>query len=322
MQEIMDKERAARRIEELREQLNYHSRKYYVEDNPEITDFAYDALMRELEDLEAAWPECIRPDSPTQRVGGAPLDQFEPVTHAVPMESLQDAFSFEEMEAFDNRVREALAEAGPVRYSVEPKIDGLSVSLEYQEGVFTRGSTRGDGVTGENITANLKTIGSIPLRLTEPVTIEVRGEVYMPHKSFFKLVERQELNGEPPAKNPRNAAAGSLRQKDPKITAQRELDIFVFNVQRIEGKILTGHLESLTYLKQLGFKTLPFYTGCDSMEAAVAEIRRIGEMRGELDFDIDGAVVKIDDFSQRERLGSTAKFPRWAIAYKLSLIHI
>lgn len=316
MQEIMDKERAARRIEELREQLNYHSRKYYVEDNPEITDFAYDALMRELEDLEAAWPECIRPDSPTQRVGGAPLDQFEPVTHAVPMESLQDAFSFEEMEAFDNRVREALAEAGPVRYSVEPKIDGLSVSLEYQEGVFTRGSTRGDGVTGENITANLKTIGSIPLRLTEPMTIEVRGEVYMPHKSFFKLVERQELNGETPAKNPRNAAAGSLRQKDPKITAQRELDIFVFNVQRIEGKILTGHLESLAYLKQLGFKTLPFYTGCDSMEEAAAEIRRIGEMRGELDFDIDGAVVKIDDFSQRERLGSTAKFPRWAIAYK------
>lgn len=316
MQEIMEKEQAVCRAAELREQLNYHSRKYYVEDNPEISDFAYDALLRELTGLEEAYPELVTPDSPTQRVGGAPLDQFEPVTHAVVMESLQDAFSFDELFAFDKRVREALGEETGLLYSVEPKIDGLSVSLEYQQGVFVRGSTRGDGVTGENITANLKTIGSIPLRLTRPVTIEVRGEVYMPHKSFFKLVERQELNGEAPAKNPRNAAAGSLRQKDPKITAQRELDIFVFNVQRIEGKRPAGHLESLAYLKELGFKTLPFYTGCDSMEQAVAEIERIGESRGGLDFDIDGAVVKLDAFDQRETLGSTAKFPRWAIAYK------
>ncbi|MCI8360777.1 MAG: NAD-dependent DNA ligase LigA [Clostridiales bacterium] len=312
----MSKNEAIRRAEELREQLNYHSRKYYVEDNPEISDFAYDALLRELTEIEEAYPELITPDSPTQRVGGAPLDQFEPVTHTVVMESLQDAFSFDELYAFDKRMREALGEEAAPLYSVEPKIDGLSVSLEYEKGVFVRGSTRGDGTTGENITANLKTVGSIPLRLTQPVTIEVRGEVYMPHKSFFKLVERQELNGEAPAKNPRNAAAGSLRQKDPKVTAQRELDIFVFNVQRVEGRDLNGHLESLAYLKELGFKTLPFYMGCDSIEKAAAEIQRIGENRGELDFDIDGAVVKLDAFSQRETLGSTAKFPRWAIAYK------
>lgn len=316
---IPDQEQAARRADELREKLNYHSYKYYVEDDPEISDFAYDALLRELEELEAAYPSLITPDSPTQRIGGAPLEQFEPVTHAVPMESLQDAFSFEELEAFDRRVRESMdigeGEEGPV-YSVEPKIDGLSVSLEYEEGIFVRGSTRGDGTTGENITANLKTVGAVPLRLRQPVTIEVRGEVYMPHKSFLKLVERQELNGETPAKNPRNAAAGSLRQKDPKITAQRELDIFVFNVQRVEGIALSGHLESLSFLKELGFKTLPFYTECRTAAQAEQEIDRIGELRGELDFDIDGAVIKLDDFAVRERLGSTAKFPRWAIAYK------
>ncbi len=316
---IPDQEQAARRADELREKLNYHSYKYYVEDDPEISDFAYDALLRELEELEAAYPSLITPDSPTQRIGGAPLEQFEPVTHAVPMESLQDAFSFEELEAFDRRVRESMdigeGEEGPV-YSVEPKIDGLSVSLEYEEGIFVRGSTRGDGTTGENITANLKTVGAVPLRLRQPVTIEVRGEVYMPHKSFLKLVERQELNGETPAKNPRNAAAGSLRQKDPKITAQRELDIFVFNVQRVEGIALSGHLESLSFLKELGFKTLPFYTECRTVAQAEQEIDRIGELRGELDFDIDGAVIKLDDFAVRERLGSTAKFPRWAIAYK------
>lgn len=316
---IPDQEQAARRADELREKLNYHSYKYYVEDDPEISDFAYDALLRELEELEAAYPSLITPDSPTQRIGGAPLEQFEPVTHAVPMESLQDAFSFEELEAFDRRVRESMdigeGEEGPV-YSVEPKIDGLSVSLEYEEGIFVRGSTRGDGTTGENITANLKTVGAVPLRLRQPVTIEVRGEVYMPHKSFLKLVERQELNGETPAKNPRNAAAGSLRQKDPKITAQRELDIFVFNVQRLEGIALSGHLESLSFLKELGFKTLPFYTECRTVAQAEQEIDRIGELRGELDFDIDGAVIKLDDFAVRERLGSTAKFPRWAIAYK------
>ena len=316
---MQDKKKAAQRAEELRRELTYHGYKYYVEDAPEISDFEYDALLRELENLEAEYPELITPDSPTQRVGGAPLGQFEPVAHAVPMESLQDAFTFEELEAFDKRVRE-LSDDGKAResllYSVEPKIDGLSVSLEYEQGLFVRGSTRGDGVTGENITANLKTIGAVPLRLKQPVTIEVRGEVYMPHESFFRLVERQELAGDTPAKNPRNAAAGSLRQKDPRVTAQRELDIFVFNVQRLEEKKLTGHLESLTYLKELGFKTLPFYTACRTLEEAEREIERIGEMRGGLEFDIDGAVIKVDDFETRTRLGSTAKFPRWAIAYK------
>lgn len=307
-------ERASKRAKELRDLLNYHSHKYYVEDNPEIEDFEYDRLMRELSDIEDKFPELVTPDSPTRRVGGSADGQFEPVEHAVHMESLQDAFSLDELRAFDKRVRETEPNA---TYVVEPKIDGLSVSLEYENGIFKRGSTRGDGTIGENVSANLCTVGSIPLHLKRELDeIEVRGEVYMPREVFLKLVEQQENNEEKPFKNPRNAAAGSLRQKDPKITAKRHLDIFVFNIQRISGKVLTGHKQSLDYIKELGFKTIPFYTPCDNIEDAIKEVERIGEIRGTLPFDIDGAVIKVDSFEQREALGSTSKFPKWAIAFK------
>lgn len=234
----MQFEPAKRRAEELRAQLNYHSHKYYVEDDPEIEDSEYDMLQRELASIEKEYPELITPDSPTQRVGGSAEGMFEPVTHTVPLESLQDAFSLGEVEAFITRVREQFPQA---EFVVEPKIDGLSVALEYENGVLVRGSTRGDGVTGENVTANLRTVNSIPLRLKKDVTIEVRGEVYMPKKVFAALVGEQEQNGEKPFKNPRNAAAGSLRQKNPAVTASRGLDIFVFNVQRYDGDGLTGH---------------------------------------------------------------------------------
>lgn len=307
-------ERSSERASELREILNYHSHKYYVEDSPEIEDFEYDKLMRELSDIEDKFPELVTPDSPTRRVGGSADGQFEPVEHTVRMESLQDAFSLEELRAFDKRVREVEPNA---TYVVEPKIDGLSVSLEYENGVFKRGSTRGDGVVGEDVSANLCTVGSIPLKLKRELDeIEVRGEVYMPREVFVRLVEQQENNEEKPFKNPRNAAAGSLRQKNPKITAQRKLDIFVFNIQRINGKTLTSHKQSLDYIKELGFKTIPFYTPCSNIEEAIAEIERIGEIRGTLPFDIDGAVIKVDDFAHREELGSTSKFPKWAIAFK------
>lgn len=311
---MADYENSLKRAEELRDILNYHSHKYYVEDSPEIEDFEYDRLMRELSDIEDKYPDLITPDSPTRRVGGNADGQFEPVEHTVQMASLQDAFSIDELRAFDKRVREVVSDAV---YVVEPKIDGLSVSVEYENGVFFRGSTRGDGVIGENVSANLCTVGSIPLKIKENLlSIEVRGEVYMPRDVFIKLVEQQENNEEKPFKNPRNAAAGSLRQKNPKITATRKLDIFVFNIQRIEGKELTSHKQSLDYLKELGFKTVPFYTLCKNIDEAIAEINRIGEIRGTLPFDIDGAVIKVDDFSHREALGSTTKFPKWAVAFK------
>lgn len=311
---MADFENAKKRAEELRDILNYHSHKYYVEDSPEIEDFEYDRLMRELSDIEDKYPELVTPDSPTRRVGGNADGQFEPVEHSVQMASLQDAFSIDELIAFDKRVRETVSDAV---YVVEPKIDGLSVSVEYENGVFFRGSTRGDGIVGENVSANLCTVGSIPLKIKENIPfIEVRGEVYMPRDVFVKLVEQQENNEEKPFKNPRNAAAGSLRQKNPKITATRKLDIFVFNIQRVEGKELTGHKQSLDYLKELGFKTVPFYTLCNNIDEAIAEINRIGEIRGTLPFDIDGAVIKVDSFAHREVLGSTSKFPKWAVAFK------
>lgn len=302
------------RAKELRELLEYHSRKYYEEDNPEIEDFEYDAMLRELEMLESRYPQLKTEDSPTQHVGGRVNEQFTPVEHTVQMGSLQDVFSPEEVREFDKRVRETVKN---ILYVVEPKIDGLSVSLEYENGVFVRGSTRGDGLVGENITSNLKTIQSIPLRLnTNLPLLEVRGEVYMPRESFLSLVESQELNGEKPFKNPRNAAAGSLRQKNSAVTASRKLDIFVFNIQRIVGKELHGHKESLDFLKELGFNTIPFYNTFTDINGVESEIQRIGEMRGGLPFDIDGAVIKVDNFEQREILGSTAKFPKWAAAYK------
>jgi DNA ligase (NAD+) len=305
---------ASKRAQELRELLNYHNQKYYVEDNPEISDYDYDMMLRELENLEAAHPELITPDSPTQRVGGKAVDSFAPVQHAVVMESLQDVFSREEVFAFDSRVREISPD---LTYVVEPKIDGLSVSLEYENGVLVRGSTRGDGYTGEDVTLNLRTIRSIPLRLTEPIQfIEVRGEVYMPHDRFLKLVEQQELHDEKPFKNCRNAAAGSLRQKNPKITASRGLDIFIFNIQRIEGVEIKTHSEGHLLLKKLGFKVIPDYKVCNDIGMAMDEIENIGARRGSLSFDIDGAVIKINSLETRKKLGSTAKFPRWAVAYK------
>lgn len=305
---------AQKRAKELRDTLNYHIYKYYVENDNEISDDEYDKLMRELEEIESIYPALKTPDSPTSRVGGSVDGQFESVRHPVRMESLQDAFSYDEMRDFDRRVKAVCPNA---KYVVEPKIDGLSVSLEYRDSVFTLGSTRGDGDVGENVTANLRTVRSIPLRIKEDLPLlEVRGETYMPRSVFAELVAKQDADGEKPFKNPRNAAAGSLRQKDPKVTSKRMLDIFVFNIQRIEGKTLTSHKESLDYIKSLGFKTVPFYTLCDTIEEALDEIKRIGEIRNTLSFDIDGAVVKVNDFSDREKLGSTAKFPKWAAAFK------
>ena len=310
----MERDEAQKRIESLRKQLWYHSDLYYNQDNPEIDDYEYDKLNNELKALESQFPDLITPDSPTQRVGGVASRQFTPVEHTVPMGSLQDVFSLEEIDAFDQRVRETIPT--PV-YVVEPKIDGLSVSLEYRDGRFVRGSTRGDGLIGEDITLNLQTIESIPQTLEETLPfLEVRGEVYMPKDRFAALVENQEQEGQKAFKNPRNAAAGSLRQKDPQITASRKLEIFVFNIQQIEGKELQGHKESLDYLKRLGFTVPPFYPVCHSAEEIRREIERFGETREQLPFCTDGAVVKVDSFAEREQLGATSKFPKWAVAFK------
>ena len=303
-----------KKIINLRETLRYHSDRYYNDDAPEIEDYEYDMMMRELKALEEEYPQYDTPDSPTKRVGGKADNSFESVTHTVRMESLQDAFSEQEIYDFDKRVCDAVSAP---HYVVEPKIDGLSVSLEYVNGVFTRGSTRGDGDTGEDVSGNIRVIHNVPLKLNKPVPfIEVRGEVYMPKKSFEKVVDRQLIAGEKPFKNPRNAAAGSLRQKDSKVTATRGLDIFVFNVQQVEGVELNSHKQSLDFLKELGFNTIPFYQRVDSIEAAFEEVEKIGEKRGELEFDIDGAVIKVDDFNDRDLLGSTSKFPKWAVAFK------
>ena len=311
MSELME---MRKRAQELRDIINYHNKKYYENDEPEIEDFEYDRLLHELIAIEEKYPEIVTADSPTHRVGGKADTQFTPVEHIVPMESLQDAFGEEDVLAFDQRVRAVVPNP---TYIVEPKIDGLSVALEYENGLLVRGSTRGDGKVGEDVTANIRTIRNIPLKIdTDLPVLEVRGEVYMPREVFTALTTEQELNGEKTFKNPRNAAAGSLRQKNPKITSKRKLDIFTFNIQRIEGKVLTSHKESLDFIKALGFNTVPFYTQCKDITEALHEIARIGEIRGTLPFDIDGAVIKIDDFSQREALGSTSKFPKWALAYK------
>lgn len=303
-----------KKIEELRKTLRYHSDRYYNDDAPEIEDYEYDMMMRELKELEEKYPEYDAPDSPTKKVGGVADNSFESVTHSVRMESLQDAFSKDELREFSNRVEDTVSN---VNYVVEPKIDGLSVSLEYRDGVFLRGSTRGNGDVGEDVSGNLRVIHNIPLKLNKSIPyIEVRGEVYMPKKSFERVVDRQIINGEKPFKNPRNAAAGSLRQKDSSIAASRGLDIFVFNIQQIEGVELNSHKESLDFIKELSFNTIPTYKKVDNIEDAIAEIDRIGEARGSLEYDIDGAVIKVDDFSQRDILGSTAKYPKWAIAFK------
>ena len=306
----MDPKERARQLRDILTEANY---RYYVLDDPTMADYEYDQLLRELETLESAHPELVTPDSPTQRVGGQAVSQFEKVTHAVPLMSLQDVFSMEELNEFLNKI---LSEQGDAAFSVEPKIDGLSVALEYENGVFVRGATRGDGVVGEDVTENLKTIRSIPMRLEgAPDRLIVRGEVFMPKKSFEKLNARQESLGKPLFANPRNAAAGSLRQLDPKIAGQRGLDIYVFNVQLAEGVTFTSHCESLEYLKQLRFKVIP-YQKLSTVEEIDRQVEAINENRGELICDIDGAVIKLDNLAQRDNLGATAKFPRWAAAYK------
>ena len=306
----MDPKERARQLRDILTEANY---RYYVLDDPTMADYEYDKLLRELETLESAHPELVTPDSPTQRVGGQAVSQFEKVTHAVPLMSLQDVFSMEELNEFLNKI---LSEQADAAFSVEPKIDGLSVALEYENGVFVRGATRGDGVVGEDVTQNLKTIRSIPMRLEgAPDRLIVRGEVFMPKKSFEKLNARQEALGKPLFANPRNAAAGSLRQLDPKIAGQRGLDIYVFNVQLAEGVTFTSHCESLEYLKRLRFKVIP-YQKLSTVEEIDRQVEAINENRGELICDIDGAVIKLDNLAQRENLGATAKFPRWAAAYK------
>ena len=311
----MELEQAKQRAEELRRVIERNNRLYYMENAPELEDFEYDALTRELKAIEAEYPQLVTPSSPTQHVNEAASSKFSKVAHTVKMESLQDAFSFEELREFDTRVREAGVEP---QYVVEEKIDGLSVSLEYQDGRFVRGSTRGDGLVGEDVTENLATIRTIPKTLPSgaPEFLEVRGEVYMPHDAFFALKEEQELQDKVPFKNPRNAAAGSLRQKDAKITAARGLSIFVFNLQQVRGRSFARHSETLDFIKQMGFPVSPRYRVFTSIEDALKEIEAIGQMRGTLAYDIDGAVIKVDDLAAREALGSTNKFPRWAIAFK------
>jgi len=304
-----------REIKTLRETINKHNISYYVNDNPSVSDYEYDMLMRRLKELEAEYPGLVTEDSPTQRVGGSALTEFESYTHPVPMDSLQDVFSFEELQAFDDRVREVVRNP---EYVVELKIDGLSVALEYENGKLLRGVTRGDGVTGEVVTSNIKTIRSIPLSINNaPERLIVRGEVYMPRKVFEKINARRENEELPLLKNPRNAAAGSLRQLDPQIAAQRELDVIIFNMQLQHGGAdQETHSSSLDYLKDLGFKVSPRYNIFYSIDEVFEEIKRLGELRGELPFEIDGAVVKVNSFAERELLGRTSKFPKWAAAYK------
>lgn len=303
---------AKKRIEELTALLQDANYRYYVLDDPHMPDFEYDRLMRELEELEQANPELASPDSPTRRVGGEALSKFQEVVHPVPLMSLQDVFSMEELADFLEKTRDG----ADIPFSVEPKIDGLSVALEYENGRFIRGATRGDGNVGEDVTENLKTIRSIPMTLeSAPSRLIVRGEVYMPKKSFEKLNAAQEAAGKPPFANPRNAAAGSLRQLDPKIAAKRGLDILIFNIQLSEGVSFISHSQSLEYLKGLRFKVIP-YRLLSSVKDIQQEVAAINDRRENLPCDIDGAVVKVDDLVLRERLGTTAKFPRWAAAYK------
>lgn len=297
----------------LTRELNEAGHRYYVLDDPTMPDFEYDQKLRHLEELEAAYPQFAQADSPTRRVGGEAISAFQPVQHEVPLESLQDVFSFEELGEFDQRISETAPQR---RYSVEPKVDGLSVALEYVDGVFVRGATRGDGTVGEDVTENLRTVRSIPLKLENaPHRLIVRGEVFMPKKVFRALNEKREEEGQSLFANPRNAAAGSLRQLDPKIAAKRQLDILVFNLQLCEGREFSSHTETLDYLRQLKFKVIP-YTLCDTRAEIESRITAINENREDFSFDIDGAVIKVNSLAERRAFGSTAKFPRWACAYK------
>ncbi|MBQ3210455.1 MAG: NAD-dependent DNA ligase LigA [Oscillospiraceae bacterium] len=305
---------AQKEIIELRRELERHNKLYYVYDSPEISDYDYDMLMQRLKALEALYPELITADSPTQKVGGAPLSQFEQVSHQVPLESLTDVFSIDELFAFGSRMDSLLSQEH--RYVVEPKVDGLSVSLEYENGVFVRGATRGDGLVGENVTENLRTVRSLPLHIENaPERLIVRGEVYMSKSVFNKLNEERELNGESLLANPRNAAAGSLRQLDPKVAALRKLDIILFNIQFTSGTPYMSHAASLDAMREMGFPVIP-YKVYDNIHDCVERIEQLGSDRDALSYDMDGAVIKIDDLTQRQALGSTAKAPRWAVAFK------
>ena len=316
----MEKNKAKEEILKLRKQLEIWANKYYDEDNPEVSDYEYDMTMNKLKALEKEFPDLVTKDSLTQKVGGHVKEGFEKVEHEVPLQSLQDIFSFEELEEFKERVYKAAKENNfkedDVKFVVETKIDGLSAALEYKDGKFVRGATRGNGLVGEDVTENLKTIKTIPKELPEPINIIVRGEVFIGKKEFEKMNEERELNEEKTFANARNAAAGSLRQLDTKITKKRPLDIYIFNVQKIEGKEFNSHFEELKYLKKLGFNVNPVLIPCNNIPEAIDAINKIGEEREELTFGIDGAVIKVDDLKLREKMGTTSKVPRWAIAYK------
>ena len=311
----MNKTEAKNKIDELRKTLEYHNKKYYDDDNPEISDFEYDMLNNELKNLEKQFPDLIDENSNTQKVGGHVKEGFSEVVHEVPLQSLQDVFSIEELKEFDERVRKNIGDL-ELNYVVETKIDGLSVALEYVNGEFVRGATRGNGLIGEDVTENLKTIKNIPKKLKENVNIIVRGEVFIGTQDFEKMNEEREVLGESLFANARNAAAGSLRQLDSKITAKRPLDIFIFNVQRLDGNTFNSHNEQLNYMKKLGFNVNPVHDYCSNIDDAVEAVKKIGENRDKLSFGIDGAVIKVDELDLREKLGVTSKTPRWAIAYK------
>ena len=314
----MNKQQAKERIKELREKTEYYAKKYYDDDNPEISDFEYDMLMVELRNLEKEYPELITKESLTQKVGGHVKEGFEKVTHEVPLQSLQDVFSLEDVEDFDIRMHQKAKENGieEVKYVVETKIDGLSAALEYKDGILVRGATRGNGLVGEDVTKNLKTVKTIPHKIDEKINITVRGEVFISKKDFEEMNQERQENDEELFANARNAAAGSLRQLDSKITAKRPLDIYIFNVQKIEGKEFNSHYEELEYLEKLGFNVNPVRIPCTNIEEVKKAIQKIGEMREKLTFGIDGAVIKIDNLKFREILGTTVKVPRWAVAYK------
>ena len=313
----MNENDAKMRIDELRKTLEYHAKKYYDEDKPEISDFEYDMMMNELKNLEKQFPDLITKDSLTQKVGGHVKEGFTEVVHEVPLQSLQDVFSYDELREFDERVRKQLSDGGAkLKYVVETKIDGLSMAIEYKDGNFVRAATRGNGTVGEDVSNNAKTIKTIPQKLAEPANIIVRGEVFIGSKEFDKMNEEREIQGKPLFANARNAAAGSLRQLDSKITAERPLDIFIFNVQKLENNTFNSHYEQLQYLSKLGFNVNPVKILCNNIEEAINAITKIGDDRESLSFGIDGAVVKVDNLDYREELGTTYKTPRWAIAYK------
>lgn len=314
----MKETQAKKRVKELRKQLDYYAKLYYDEDNPAISDFEYDMMMNELKNLEKEFPNLVDKDSLTQKVGGTVKEGFEKVVHEVPLQSLQDIFSFEELEEFRERVKKAEEkyEIKENKFVVETKIDGLSVSLEYKNGEFVRGATRGNGEVGEDVTENLKTIKNIPKKLKENINIIVRGEVFIGKKEFDEMNEEREVLGETLFANARNAAAGSLRQLDSKIAASRPLDIFIFNVQKIEDKNFNSHYEELLYLEKIGFNVNPVKIPCETIDESIKAIKKIGNDREKLSFGIDGAVIKVDNLELREKMGTTAKTPRWAIAYK------